>query len=534
MHLVLYKYSGERNRVNKTSLLTQVLTTEGSFKGDVSLLSPTLLLSLPQEPQTLVDSLNNEIDEVITATAVLNFNYFYIEEFRRFYYVSSLVVSSNNLVTLTGEVDPLNSFQSEILANGAMVSRNEFTNNNLINDSERPFTSEVDVTYTLLDSGSGKNITFDTLDASSADNPLRYTLTTFLNADGRDNVLPIASGEPWDEIVYPPYDSSPWLGELPRISPHIIYPNRQVITYVLRKDLMKSLQYAISLDSAKISNIVGCVAWPFRISAGDLTDSDYYIYGGSSRLLPQDKAYAHKNGVLMPYYVLFRYSVPSPSSFIDLNQAKYDLYIPFYGWCSFPYSQCAGDDVALIYSLSAVDGSGNAFLYDVTKQKILLSYQVQVGTKIAFDTSNFRENNVARLSNGLNTILGAVSAGVSGGLQGGPFGVVAGAAGALARGIVSNMSIIDRGQISYNSPSDGMFNPLKACLRKTSPKPTFNDGTTAFSNYAHSHGVPLEEYKTLSSISGFTRVSEIHLENCTATQTEKDSIVSSLLSGVIL
>ena len=213
MHLVLYKYSGERNRVNKTSLLTQVLATEGYFKGDVSLLSPTLLLSLPQEPRTLIDDQNNEIDEVITATAVLNFNYFYIEEFRRFYYVSSLVVSSNNLVTLTGEVDPLNSFQSEILANGAMVSRNEFTNNNLINDSERPFTSEVDVTYTLLDSGSGKNITFDTLDASSADNPLRYTLTTFLNADGRDNVLPIASGEPWDEIVYPPYDSSPWLGQ---------------------------------------------------------------------------------------------------------------------------------------------------------------------------------------------------------------------------------------------------------------------------------------------------------------------------------
>ena len=95
MNLTLYKYLGERNKVDKSNDLVFVMTATGSFKADVNILSPTLILSLPTEGfEYLTDENQNEIDDVVLtdgeAGNVLDFNYMYIAEFRRYYFITSL------------------------------------------------------------------------------------------------------------------------------------------------------------------------------------------------------------------------------------------------------------------------------------------------------------------------------------------------------------------------------------------------------------------------------------------------------------
>ena len=63
MHVILYKYLGEKNRVDKSSFLSLVLDTTGDFKASVSILNPTLLLKLPLDPAYLLTDENE--DEVL-------------------------------------------------------------------------------------------------------------------------------------------------------------------------------------------------------------------------------------------------------------------------------------------------------------------------------------------------------------------------------------------------------------------------------------------------------------------------------------
>ena len=88
MNIKLYRYLGERNKIDKSGDLVFVLETSGDFKGEVSILAPSLVLALPiAEGENITDGDGNRIADVILSEGesarVLNFNYFYVEEFRR-------------------------------------------------------------------------------------------------------------------------------------------------------------------------------------------------------------------------------------------------------------------------------------------------------------------------------------------------------------------------------------------------------------------------------------------------------------------
>jgi len=523
MRLVLYKYSGERNRVNKTSLLTQVLETEGSFKGDVSLLSPTLLLSLPQEPRTLIDNLNNEIDEVITATAVLNFNYFYIEEFRRFYYVSSLVVSSNNLVTLTGEVDPLNSFQSEILANSAFVERNEFTYRALEEDLLLPLSLQKVVTES------------DVAHISTSVNT--EFKTTFLTND-LNFVICIASSGSFDNQI-----TTPATG-LPSIDRARFLNSGSGHTMLLSiSDVTSLLSELLANYSAYSSFFKSLIALPFAANdeRQDTTKTNVKVWkakddGTFEEITFTAQGYYSQN--MSKYRVVADFTIAAPTSYLDYPPySKYELFLPFYGWYDLDYASNIGDKIIVYYSIDYTDGSAQVYVYNVSDQRQLFSAPCNLAIPLAISSSNAQELTAQKNAAQLNLILGLVGSGVGligSAVSGNVLGAVGSGLSAVGNvtGYINQTSLMFPKVSSTNNGSSGsLYQQLRVRLRKT--KTQYLSGLNLVS-FAHQYGRALNDVRTLSTLSGFTKCGSVHLEGCTATQTEKDSIVSSLLSGVIL
>lgn len=69
-------------------------------------------------------------------------NYLLIEPINRYYYIDSMDFA-NQRVTITGHVDVLQTYRTEIEKCKIVVARNENEYNNYINDSEMPLESRV-------------------------------------------------------------------------------------------------------------------------------------------------------------------------------------------------------------------------------------------------------------------------------------------------------------------------------------------------------------------------------------------------------
>ena len=75
-----------------------------------------------------------------------------------------------------------------------------------------------------------------------------------------------------------------------------------------------------------------------------------------------------------------------------------------------------------------------------------------------------------------------------------------------------------------------LYSPLRVYMRTTRLKTTIADEAT----YAHEVGKPLARTYYLNELSGFTTITNIHLENLPAFKAERSEMETLLKSGVIL
>ena len=96
MTIKTYRFLGDSRKVDKT--ITSVSTYSNAvIVGDMSIQNPTISLQL--------DSF----------TDVINFNYIYIPELRRYYYVEETTIRKDGFVQIRCKVDVLKSFKNDIL-----------------------------------------------------------------------------------------------------------------------------------------------------------------------------------------------------------------------------------------------------------------------------------------------------------------------------------------------------------------------------------------------------------------------------------
>lgn len=102
MHITLMVNNSEKNKINKS--LSNAVTFTGTLRDETSIINPIILMEL-ENPS--------------------NYNYAYIPEFDRYYFINDMVSVNNNLWRISLKVDVLESFKNQILASSAILSDTE-------------------------------------------------------------------------------------------------------------------------------------------------------------------------------------------------------------------------------------------------------------------------------------------------------------------------------------------------------------------------------------------------------------------------
>lgn len=125
MKITFYKYTGERNRLNKT--LTDGVTMDGNFTQAYYRNTPRL--------------------KIVSETD-FDYNYCYIEDSKRYYFIDSVMVTRNNFYECTMTIDVLMTHKDDILKLSGTVTRS--TNFNYLDGNNIPQTSKTKTkTYKL-------------------------------------------------------------------------------------------------------------------------------------------------------------------------------------------------------------------------------------------------------------------------------------------------------------------------------------------------------------------------------------------------
>lgn len=113
MTVIFMMNASEPNKVGKQ--LSNVATFTGTLREAANVCDPTILVE-------------GDVSQVI------NCNYMYVEEFRRYYFITGIAVTSNELFAVSGHVDVLESYQEQIRGLSGIIRRQENSYNLYLDD----------------------------------------------------------------------------------------------------------------------------------------------------------------------------------------------------------------------------------------------------------------------------------------------------------------------------------------------------------------------------------------------------------------
>ena len=112
MNIKFYYNSSEKNKIGKSLSKTLILT--GNLHEECSVINPVILV----EGKNLID-----------------YNYCYIDEFKRYYFITDIVSVRTNLWRISLSVDVLESFKNDILKLSCIIDKQQNQSySNYIND----------------------------------------------------------------------------------------------------------------------------------------------------------------------------------------------------------------------------------------------------------------------------------------------------------------------------------------------------------------------------------------------------------------
>lgn len=114
MKLYLYTTPDENNKVSK--VLNNQIMLEGTLRAECSVLSPSI--------------------EIETSVNIANYNYAYIEDFKRYYFIGDITAVSNRLWKISLRCDVLMSYASAIKKLEANILRNPYDYNMMLEDNQ--------------------------------------------------------------------------------------------------------------------------------------------------------------------------------------------------------------------------------------------------------------------------------------------------------------------------------------------------------------------------------------------------------------
>ena len=136
----LYQNTSPVEKIGK-NLTNQQTISDVLIKRDTSILKPVLLVN--------------------DARGVTDFNYMYISEFSRYYFIDDIRSTHNNIWEISAHVDVLETYKNEILANTAVIRRQTNKFNTYLNDPEwKVYADENVVAYKFTQTALNKDMKF--------------------------------------------------------------------------------------------------------------------------------------------------------------------------------------------------------------------------------------------------------------------------------------------------------------------------------------------------------------------------------------
>ena len=127
--LFLYRNNAEEERVDKTDYLQLVDVLVGTLREEADITAPVLDIEYEGVP---------------------NFNYAYIEQFNRYYFVDSITSVVKNIWSINFSEDYLMTYKDDIKLTKAFVDRNEFDYNDKIVDDKMVVEQGQDITEVMI------------------------------------------------------------------------------------------------------------------------------------------------------------------------------------------------------------------------------------------------------------------------------------------------------------------------------------------------------------------------------------------------
>lgn len=194
-----------------------------------------------------------------------------------------------------------------------------------------------------------------------------------------------------------------------------------------------------------------------------------------------------------------------------------EIYLPFIGVRPLATDDVMGKTLHLVYNIDLLSGACMAFI--AVNEDVLYQFIGQCSCSVPITGNDW-----TNVINGVLNIAGAIGTTIATGGLSAPQAV--GAVTAVASSVVSSKPRVEKsGSLSGMGGMLGVFSPY---LIITRPRQALPAGQNAFQGY------PAFITRTLGSVTGFTRVTDIHLDGLTCTDAEKTEIKQLLEQGVIL
>ena len=546
MKIYLYNMIDELNVINKT--LSSQLELDCTLRDSCNILDPSIFIR-----KTNADG----------GSAIPSYNYAYIPEFNRYYFITDITSVNNQLWRIDMHVDVLMSYKDIILQQEVYVLRNENEYNKWLPDEDCLATGEVrhePYPGLVFSDGQYFNATYDT-DA-------RLFAVSVYDGSYIDPGNPPSRPAPDAKNIFP--------GHLDNfISPFGITNTVYAFNY---KDLQQFFNKLSSLDiPATIFGyengdyVLSIKMYPFDISHGSTLTRDVYVNGSDMGI---DAYFIAGSDVLGKHNAISKLLIEAIdmsrfiNDFRDISPySKYSLWLPYYGFIELDVSRFIYDKYLYIYL--TVDYSTGKARYDLCCGQVdpedvsqnpnlwsvefnwfeTIEFTIAVEIPVSFTRLNdmFRNGIFSAISFGLNMR----GVGLQGTLareqatkklnKGGSYSKRANRIGKATEavgkndaisGLVSDINSINlRATISNGSSSDytGWVNATVPYIIK------WRNVTVDPQDYAHMRGRPLMTIKRLGDLTGFTLCGDMHLINLgNATSAEISEIEDTLTNGIII
>lgn len=508
MDIIFYKLQDEVNDVKKIRTLTATqtyvpITVSGTLRSATSKINPV-------------------IDFGKDVTYFNGWNYAYIADFNRYYFVDNPVSVRVGVTSLSFTVDVLTSFLTQTGASNCVgfVGRcnNSSLYEELLPDKRIQFKSKPIVTVSEPTSISGnvENITFS---ASPSDNVIVTTMNTeqfptdvySTSIDVPSPLRPIVKGI----VSFSQWDLHPYGAMYGYVTDE--YDTMQVGDHNI--SALQVFLIAVAEAQQHASSIASIRAYPFSLPKST-AKSDVYLLdqaiidvrqgaGTSNKLQMYSSKYTNSGFLVLKDFTL---SISSNNDFTDYEPyTKYELFIPFVGWTNINLKENYNDRLIVFYNIDYYSGQGNAYIYNATKQAMILQTAVQLGVDVPVTTSNMKENEIKDQNYTRNYITGmiastasmVVGAGLMASGYGAPIGagMMLGGATGIATGTMNYVNnenlLLDKGMIPVANSSGitGIYSGLKVLQRITKLQ---NVNKTA--DFKKQQGIPCNKIVRLGDI----------------------------------